>query len=101
MGGRCHLQQFVVANLWWPGIGWQIRDFIAQQLQAQGIVFHFGESPIAVEKNSSGTFNLVTGAGKEEADLVMFATGRAPNTSVQGQILLTPIPAVQKTCLMP
>lgn len=54
-----------------------------------------------MEKNSSGTFNLVTGAGKEEADLVMFATGRAPNTSVRGQILLTPIPAVQKTCLIP
>lgn len=60
----------------------QIRDFIAAQLQAQGIVFHFGESPTAVEKNNDGTFSLVTDSGKEVSDLVMFATGRAPNTKV-------------------
>jgi len=61
----------------------QIRDFIAKQLQAQGIVFHFGESPTAVEKNNDGTFSLVTDAGKEVSDLIMFATGRAPNTKVR------------------
>lgn len=60
----------------------QIRDFIAAQLQAQGIVFHFGESPTAVEKNNDGTFSLLSDGGKEVSDLVMFATGRAPNTKV-------------------
>jgi pyruvate/2-oxoglutarate dehydrogenase complex dihydrolipoamide dehydrogenase (E3) component len=65
----------------------QIRDFIAAQLQAQGIVFHFGDSPTAVEKNNDGTFTLVTESGKEASDLIMFATGRAPNTKVFVQFI--------------
>ena len=35
-----------------------------------------------MEKNNDGTFSLVTDSGKEFSDLVMFATGRAPNTKV-------------------
>lgn len=66
------------------GFDEEIRDFIAAQLQAQGIVFHFGESPTAIEKRNDGTFCLVTDSGKEVSDLVMFATGRAPNTKNLG-----------------
>lgn len=35
-----------------------------------------------MEKKSDDTYNLVTDKGSESADLVMFATGRAPNTKV-------------------
>ncbi|KAG0618349.1 hypothetical protein M758_4G056700 [Ceratodon purpureus] len=66
------------------GFDEEIRDFIAAQLQAQGIVFHFGETPTAVEKNNDGTYSVVTDSGKEVSDLVMFATGRAPNTKDLG-----------------
>jgi hypothetical protein len=51
-------------------------------MSTQGVVFHFGESPTAIEKNSDRSLTLVTTNGSERADTVMFATGRAPNTKV-------------------
>lgn len=66
------------------GFDEEIRDFVAQQMSTQGVVFHFGESPTAIEKNSDRSLTLVTTNGSERADTVMFATGRAPNTKNLG-----------------
>ncbi|KAL3702127.1 hypothetical protein R1sor_020149 [Riccia sorocarpa] len=62
------------------GFDEEIREFVADQMALKGVKFHFGESPTAVEKISDGKYKLVTTKRSEEADSIMFATGRKANT---------------------
>ncbi|XP_002962386.2 glutathione reductase, chloroplastic/mitochondrial [Selaginella moellendorffii] len=62
----------------------EIRDFVADQMAAKGVKFHFEESPEAVEKCPDGSLLLRTNKSTEKTKCVMFATGRAPNTKNLG-----------------
>ena len=61
----------------------QIRDRLLQISMIKGIEFRFNAPFESISKNDDGTLHVVTrGYDPIEADLVLFATGRAPN--VQG-----------------
>ena len=66
------------------------RKFIQDIYEQVGITLHLGESPVKMEKNSSGkiTVHSETKDKKEQTlpdvDVVLFATGRKPNTKELG-----------------
>ncbi|MDE2165631.1 MAG: glutathione-disulfide reductase [Alphaproteobacteria bacterium] len=61
-----------------------VRVHLAQAMRARGIVIHTRTEIAAIEPEREG-FNLTTKAGGElSADVVMYATGRLPNTTGMG-----------------
>ncbi len=61
-----------------------VRDFVAQEMQKKGITIHFDTTIQAITKTADG---FVADSGQDqplEADLVLYATGRAPNTAGLG-----------------
>lgn len=63
----------------------QIRDRLLQISMAKGIQFRFNCPFEKIEKNVDGSLVVhVTGADPIETDLVLFATGRAPNVAGLG-----------------
>ncbi len=61
-----------------------IRRELGQQMRADGVELVNRTNPTAIEKTETG-FRVATDAGREiEADLVLFATGRHPNTAGLG-----------------
>ncbi|KAK3238262.1 hypothetical protein CYMTET_51715, partial [Cymbomonas tetramitiformis] len=65
------------------GFDEEVRGFLAEQLALKGIVLHPGATPTAVEKTDTG-LKLITSDGEQEADEVMFGTGRKPNVKNLG-----------------
>ncbi|HSH71930.1 MAG TPA: glutathione-disulfide reductase [Methylophilaceae bacterium] len=66
------------------GFDEDIRDFLIQEMTNKGIKFHFNVSVDRIEKHGNG-FNVHTTEGKTvETDLVMYATGRVPNSGGLG-----------------
>jgi glutathione reductase (NADPH) len=66
------------------GFDEDIRDFLIQEMTNKGIKFHFNVSVDRIEKHGD-SFSVHTTEGKTvETDLVMYATGRVPNSSGLG-----------------
>jgi len=62
------------------GFDQEVRETLQREMTRKGIVFRTGTEIVAIEK-SGDQFRCKTAAGETiETDLVMFATGRAPNT---------------------
>jgi len=62
------------------GFDQEVREHLQKEMTRKGVVFRTGTEIVAVEK-SGDAYRCKTSAGEAiEADLVMFATGRAPNT---------------------
>lgn len=62
------------------GFDQEVREHLQKEMARKGIVFRPNTEIVAVEK-SGDAYRCKTSAGEAiEADLVMFATGRAPNT---------------------
>jgi len=58
---------------------------IAEEMIAKGLRLHFGGEPQAILKRADGCLEIVYGDGtRQDADLVMFATGRRANTANLG-----------------
>jgi glutathione reductase (NADPH) len=54
---------------------------IAEEMTAKGLKVRFGGEPRAILKRGDGCLEIAYGDGsRQDADLVMFATGRKPNT---------------------
>ena len=66
------------------GFDEEVRQFVMDQMALQGIHFHTECSPVSLEKLESGSIKLTTSTGVLEADTVMMATGRKPNTKSIG-----------------
>ncbi len=63
----------------------QIRDRLLQISMAKGIMFRFNCPFERIDKNADGSYSVkLDGSEPIEADLVMFATGRAPRTAGLG-----------------
>ena len=58
-----------------------IRTTVSSNLEARGIQQVPNCQPVNLSKNSSGSLSLKTTLGTLEADAVVFATGRVPNTT--------------------
>ena len=63
----------------------QIRDRLLQISMIKGIEFRFNAPFESITKNEDGTLHVAVGGGEPiDADLVLFATGRTPNTAGLG-----------------
>jgi glutathione reductase (NADPH) len=58
---------------------------IAEEMSAKGVAIRFGCEPAALRRNGGGEIEIeFTDGSIERTDLVMFATGRRPNTAKLG-----------------
>lgn len=62
-----------------------VRQFVAEELRKKGVNLHFNTNVASIEKQSDGSLKVnLVGGGSMETDLVMYATGRAPNIQDMG-----------------
>lgn len=63
------------------GFDEDVRDFLIEEMRNKGIKFHFTTSVDRIAQHSDG-FTVITAAGNTlETGLVMYATGRVPNSA--------------------
>lgn len=58
----------------------EVRDFVAAQMRGHGVDLRVNADVAAIEPTPSGLQVRLTEGGLLEADVVLYATGRAPNT---------------------
>jgi glutathione reductase (NADPH) len=66
------------------GFDIELGERIAEEMAAKGMTLHFGAEPAAIEKDSHGLDITYSDSSCRQADLVLFATGRKPNTAGLG-----------------
>ncbi|HEY2338477.1 MAG TPA: glutathione-disulfide reductase [Burkholderiales bacterium] len=66
------------------GFDAELGERIAEEFVAKGLNLHFGAEPAAIEKKSGSLKIIYSDDSVQEADLVLFATGRKPNTANLG-----------------
>jgi len=67
------------------GFDGEVGERVAEELKAKGMALHFGAEPAAIVKRADGTLEVAFADGThQETDLVLFATGRRPNTAGLG-----------------
>lgn len=62
----------------------EARGHVANAMQAAGIAIHCGTDVMRLEKAASGIRAVATDGSEREFDLVLYATGRRPNTAGLG-----------------
>jgi len=66
------------------GFDEDIRDHLTAELTKQGIVIRTGEKITRIERAAAGDQGVLESGGLIEADKIMYATGRVPNTRDMG-----------------
>ncbi len=67
------------------GFDAELGQRIAEEMTAKGMKIHFGGEPIAIAKRVDGSLEVAySDDPHQETDLVLFATGRKPNTANLG-----------------
>jgi glutathione reductase (NADPH) len=67
------------------GFDAELGERIAEEMSAKGMNLHFGGEPIAIARRASGDLEVAYSDGPhQETDLVLFATGRKPNSAELG-----------------
>ncbi len=67
------------------GFDAEIGQRIGEEMQAKGLTLHFGAEPAVIVKRADGALEVGYSDGtKQETDLVLFATGRKPNSANLG-----------------
>jgi glutathione reductase (NADPH) len=67
------------------GFDEDVREFVTAEMAKKGMTMHLPDTIETIAKNANGSLSLSMGLGETlEVDAVMFATGRAPNTSNLG-----------------
>jgi glutathione reductase (NADPH) len=63
----------------------ELGERVAEEMKAKGMILHFGGEPVAITPRAGGDLEVTYSDGPhQETDLVMFATGRRPNTANLG-----------------
>ena len=62
----------------------EARGHVSNAMQAQGIAIHCGTDVMRLEKTATGIRAVATDGSEREFDLVLYATGRRPNTGGLG-----------------
>jgi glutathione reductase (NADPH) len=62
----------------------EARGHVANAMQARGIAIHFGTDVMRLEKTAGGIRAVATDGVEAEFDLVLYATGRLPNSGGLG-----------------
>jgi len=66
------------------GFDGDVREHLAEQIRGRGIDLRFDTNVTAIEKTDSGIRATLTDGSKLDGDLILFATGRHPNTADLG-----------------
>jgi len=66
------------------GFDAELGERVAEEMAAKGMTLHFGAEPAAVEKKPGSLKITYSDGSVQETDLVLFATGRKPNTANLG-----------------
>jgi len=66
------------------GFDAELGERIAEEFLAKGMNLHFGAEPAAIERKANSLKIRYSDDSFQEADLVLFATGRRPNTAGLG-----------------
>ena len=66
------------------GFDGDVRSHLAEQLRGRGIDLRFETNVTAIEKTDTGIRATLTDGSKLDADLILFATGRHPNSQNLG-----------------
>lgn len=61
-----------------------VRRFLGAELQRQGVDLHLHSTPAAIERGAHGLVVRLADGGSVEADTVLVATGRVPNSAGLG-----------------
>jgi glutathione reductase (NADPH) len=62
----------------------ELGERLGEEMAAKGVTIRFGAEPRRIAKRRDGSFEVDYGEGSDEGDLVMFATGRHPNSANLG-----------------
>ena len=58
---------------------------LGEEIRKKGVMLHFGAEPVAIARQPDGALEVTCGDGQHaRAELVLFATGRVPNSSGLG-----------------
>jgi len=67
------------------GFDAELGERMAEEMRAKGLHVHFGGEPIAIARRKGGDLEVAYSDGPhQETDLVLFATGRKPNSTGLG-----------------
>jgi len=66
------------------GFDGEVRSHLQDEMTARGIAFHTGSPPVAIERAGAAYRVRLASGAVIETDLVLMATGRAPNTKGLG-----------------
>jgi glutathione reductase (NADPH) len=67
------------------GFDTELGERLGEEMAGKGVDIRYGTEPVAIAKRASGTLEVTCGDGsRQEADLVLFATGRRPNSANLG-----------------
>ncbi|MGD1922836.1 MAG: glutathione-disulfide reductase [Paracoccaceae bacterium] len=66
------------------GFDGEMREHVAAEMAKKGVAFKFNTDVTRIDKTDAGLVVTLTDGSTQEADLVMFATGRIPNTARMG-----------------
>jgi len=67
------------------GFDVELGERLAEEMIEKGLRIHFGAEPQAIARKAGGALEVTYGDGaRQEVDLVMFATGRRPNSANLG-----------------
>ena len=83
-GLGAEVAQLYRGPLFLRGFDDDVRRFLAAEMRKKAIDLRFGTSVESLARNGGAIRATLTGGATLEADLVMYATGRAPNTAGLG-----------------
>src|SRR4051812_4241878 len=66
------------------GFDAELGERVAEEMAAKGMTLHFGGEPVVIEKSLNNLKITYSDGSHQDADLVLFATGRKPNTANLG-----------------
>jgi glutathione reductase (NADPH) len=67
------------------GFDAEMGERIAEEMKAKGVKLHFGGEPVAIARRADASLEVAYSDGPhQDTDLVLFATGRRPNTANLG-----------------
>ncbi|MEL6998337.1 MAG: glutathione-disulfide reductase [Pseudomonadota bacterium] len=66
------------------GFDGEMRTHVAAEMAKKGVAFKFNTDVTRIDKTNAGLVVTLTDGSTQEVDLVMFATGRIPNTAGMG-----------------
>lgn len=78
------ITQLYRGPLFLRGFDLDVREHLAEQIRNRGIDLRFDTNVTAIEKTEKGIRATLTDAPTLDADLILFATGRHPNTDDLG-----------------